>query len=96
MRTIRIPSRPAPEGRRRARMGDAYPCVVCGLPISKPRFVCHMIGGGGVALHPEDEAEFAADTEAQAGDMGCYPIGGDCLKRHPAMLPFVTKAGGAS
>lgn len=94
MRTIDIPKKPAPERMKRARPGDenSYPCVICGLSVSKPRFHCHMIGGGGVALHPDDESEFAADSSEQAGDMGFYPVGSDCLRRFPEMKPFVIKA----
>lgn len=88
MRTITIPKNPAPEEMKRARNTEAsYPCVICGLPVSKPRFYCHMIGGGGVALHPADEAEYQPD----GGDMGSYPVGSDCLRRFPEMKPFTVR-----
>jgi hypothetical protein len=90
MRTIDIPRNPAPEKMKRMRPGDgnSYPCVICGIAVTKPKFMCHMIGGGGVALHPDDENLFAQDAEAQRGDLGCQPIGTDCLRRYPEMKPF--------
>lgn len=94
MRTIDIPDNPAPEKMIRARAAgpDAYPCVICGIPVNKPRFMCHVVGGGGVALHPDDEHLFAADEAALNGDVGCHPVGADCLRRFPEMKPFVFRA----
>ena len=91
MRTIRIPEARAPQRlivARSARSGDAYPCVVCGIPVTRPRFVCHVIEGGGVALHPEDEALYVPD----GGDMCCQPVGTDCLRRHPELKPYASRA----
>lgn len=84
MRTIIIPQNPAPEKMKRARGADAYPCVICGIPVTKPRFYCHEIEGGGVALHPADEAKYQPD----GGDLGCQPVGSDCLRRFPEMKPY--------
>lgn len=90
-RTIGIPSvelsRSLVEASRR-RHGDAYTCVICGLAMPKPKFMCHVIEGGGVALHVEDEALYVSD----GGDMNFLPIGSDCLKRHPEMKPYSVKA----
>lgn len=68
--------------------GDTYPCACCGLPVPKPKFYVHMIHGGGVALHPDDEDIYIED----GGDMGLQPVGTDCLKRHPELKPFTQKA----
>lgn len=89
MRTISIPTNPAPKKMQKARSGDCDPCVICGIGVAKPKFQCHVIGGGGIALLPDDEALFAADATAQAGDLGCQPVGTDCLRRFPAMKPYV-------
>lgn len=92
IRTILIPKNPAPAPMKRVRGGDGLPCVICGLTVTKPKFECHLVLGGDHALHPEDEAAFAADTEQQRGDMGYYPVGTDCLRRFPEMRPFSFKA----
>lgn len=92
MKTMKLPHHPVPENLRRAREGragsGAYPCVVCGLPVARPRFYVHMIEGGGVALHPDFEATWVAD----GGDMGLYPVGPECLRRHPELKPYLHKA----
>jgi hypothetical protein len=93
-RTIAIPERRAPASlRERGQTGSSYPCVVCGVHVRSPKWELHMISGGGVALHPADEALFAADEAASGGDMGFYPIGADCLRQHPELRPFVLKVG---
>lgn len=90
-RTINIPSVELPsslvEGSRR-RHGDAYTCVICGLAMPKPKFMCHVIEGGGVALHVDDERLYVSD----GGDMNFLPVGADCLKRHPEMKPYAVEA----
>lgn len=91
LRTIEIPRSPAPDKRRRAG-GDAYPCVVCGIAVTKPKFTCHLIDGGGTALHRDDEDRYEPD----GGDVGHYPIGTDCLRRHPEMKDYVHKVQEAS
>ena len=92
MRTIKIPSNPSPDQIKRARSADAYPCVICGIPVTKPKFICHEVYGGGWAVHPGDETVFAADKSLESGDLGCQPVGTDCLRRFPEMKPFVFSA----
>ena len=90
-RTLRIPESRAPENLIRARErkhGDAFACIICGLPAPAPKFYCHVIDGGGTALHAEDEALYVPD----GGDMLFLPVGPECLKKHPEMKPFVVKA----
>lgn len=90
-RTIAIPDARAPENliqARQRRYGSAYGCVVCGLPMPEPKFYCHVIEGGGVALHPEDEALYVPD----GGDMCHLPLGTECLRKHPQLRPFSIKA----
>jgi hypothetical protein len=94
LRTIVIPEVDIPQKLKDAQWsrknvdGDTYPCACCGLPVPKPKFYVHMIDGGGIALHPDDEALYTDD----GGDMGLQPVGTDCLKRHPELKPFVQKA----
>lgn len=89
LRTITIPRKPAPAKGRRGTIGDgdAYPCVICGIPVAKPRFTCHVIDGGGTALHRDDEDAYEPD----GGDLGHYPVGTDCLRQNPQMKEYVHK-----
>ncbi len=90
-RTIAIPEARAPEKliqARSRRHGSAYGCIVCGLPTPSPRFYCHVIEGGGVALHPDDEHLYVPD----GGDMCHLPLGSECLRKHPQLKPFAIKA----
>jgi hypothetical protein len=67
---------------------NSIPCYVCAKPIRKDRvrFMLHVHCGGGVAV-TEDEA-----TKLDArGDLGCHPIGSDCLRRHPELKPYAIK-----
>lgn len=88
LRTMPIPQNRAPDKLIRAReqrAGDAYPCIVCGLPVPYPRFMVHVIKGGGVALHAADENAYQPD----GGDLGLYPIGPECRKRYPELRPYI-------
>jgi len=90
-RVLRIPQERASEKlirAREARNGDGYPCVVCGLPMPAPKFLCHVIDGGGYAVHPDDDALYAPD----GGDMGCQPVGTECLRKNPELKPYVFRA----
>lgn len=90
LRKIDIPKRDLPkkfvEARRR-RSGSAYGCVVCDLPIPAPKFMCHVVDGGGVALHVGDEDRYVPD----GGDLAFLPLGTDCLRRHPELKPYAHK-----
>ena len=67
---------------------DSIPCYVCAKPIREDRikYMLHIHCGGGVAV---TEAEAA--TLDEAGDLGCHPIGVDCLRRHPELKPYAIK-----
>ena len=67
---------------------DSTPCYICAKPIREDRikYMLHIHCGGGVAV---TEAEAA--TLDEAGDLGCHPIGADCLRRHPELKPYVFK-----
>lgn len=54
------------------------PCCRCGKQIKNvvtARRV-HLISGGHIVLHPEDEPLYVPD----GGDVGCHPIGPDCAR----------------
>jgi hypothetical protein len=59
-------------------------CIACqrDLDPSKPAFWVHCVDGAPYALHPEDEAIYnALPDSAKGGEMGCFPIGNDCVKK---------------
>jgi len=79
LRTMRLPrSEKRHEGYPE---GDLQPCAVCGRTIrNEARAVwVHIVDGGGVILHRDDEAAYASD----GGDLGLYPVGPECAKRIP-------------
>jgi hypothetical protein len=57
-----------------------YSCVNCHRAISKKKGnyrLVHVVSGGVMYLHPEDEALYTPDT----GDCGLFPVGMDCAKK---------------
>ena len=65
------------------------PCAVCGKPIRDGAwpYAVHIHNGGDVIV---TEAE--AKTLDPAADLGGYPLGRDCLRNHPELLPYVQEA----
>lgn len=66
-----------------------YPCVICGREVKpgpKTAYV-HLHYGGGVAILPEEEEQ--ANRECPGGNLGAYPVGADCLRKHPELKPYV-------
>lgn len=64
---------------RRDPKGD-YCCVNCHRPINKEKGnyrLIHVVNGGDMYLHPEDEALYVSD----AGDCGLSPVGVDCATK---------------
>ena len=41
----------------------------------------HMVDGGAMVLHPEDEAIFAATPNTANGDCGFFLVGMDCARK---------------
>ena len=67
---------------------DYFPCVVCGKPILyvKARYLVQLSDGGNEIISEEE-----VTTLGQTGEMGLYPIGADCLRRHPEIKPYVQR-----
>lgn len=87
-RLIPIPKVEVPEGLRRGSKktgGDAYPCVVCQVPCNKPKYMVHLVAGGGMLCHPDDEY---ADEKS---DLYWYPVGACCLKKFPHLKEYAVK-----
>lgn len=70
--------------------GPTYPCVICGRPCPKPKFMVwlHM---GGTHLVTVEEGEKLRASGKDEGDVGGHPIGSDCLKKHPELKPYAWK-----
>jgi len=79
---ITVPKHPD-YSKNSAKPSEHYPCVVCGKPASNPRYMVHLHNGGSTIV-TEDEAE----QLDPAGDMSLYPLGSDCLKKHPELKPY--------
>lgn len=55
------------------------PCVCCGRDVRKPGGWVHVIHGGGVMLHKDDEDAYQPDGD----DLGLQPVGSDCVRLIP-------------
>jgi hypothetical protein len=65
------------------------PCVVCGkaTKTDKARHI-HLHLGGSHAV-TEREADDLNESGRDNEDMGAYPIGNCCLRKHPELKPYV-------
>jgi len=61
-------------------VGDA--CVVCSRPIAEPKYMVRIYAGCDICTDAEAEANPDADT-------GFYPIGTECIRKHPQIKPYV-------
>lgn len=71
---------------RNAERCKGIPCVICGRHAPRTPYYVHLHRGGATVV---TEAEAA--TLGEAGDMGAYPIGVDCLAKHPEIGPYVAR-----
>lgn len=76
------------ENLERTGNGEHQPCIVCGRGIKSE--ACHMVHvhRGGTHLVTEEEAAVLDG----ASDLGLYPIGPCCLRRHPEIKPYTRAA----
>lgn len=58
-------------------LGGKPGCVRCDAKVNldKCKWV-HVIGGGGMVLHPDSESEYVSD----AADLYMHPVGPECAK----------------
>lgn len=84
---IAIPVHPRyAENKDRFAQPNAQPCIVCGKAVTKPRWMVHLHCGGS---HVVTEAE--ADTLPANQDLGAYPLGSDCYRRHPELHAYASR-----
>lgn len=78
---IPIPSSP---GRDERQITDKPQCVVCNRIVNREKCVWIHTREGYYAVTEEE-----TKTLDPAGDSGCYPVGPDCLRRHPELKPYL-------
>lgn len=85
---IKIPYSPNYEknAQRRNDDKDALPCAVCGKQVSKPRWWVHVHMGGSHIVTDEEAAGLDP-----AADMYFFPLGSDCLRKHPELKAYAHK-----
>jgi hypothetical protein len=69
---------------------NAYPCIICGKSVNNPKHFVRLFYGATVVM--ETEARAIIEKEGEGGDMLYYPVGSDCLKKHPELKPYVEDA----
>lgn len=52
-------------------------CAVCGRKLLGDFTTVHIVAGGDLILHPDDEATYVSDP----GDMGAWDIGPECARK---------------
>ena len=62
------------------RIGKGRPCVICGRAVVAPKSMVRVGLGGGHLMDKDDYRK---------GDLGFCPVGSDCLRRNPAVAPYV-------
>jgi hypothetical protein len=69
----------------------AMPCLVCGKPVNNPKWQIRVHEGGFTAV-TEAEADLLNQQGCSDADLGCHPIGANCLKKHPELQPYAVPA----
>ena len=70
---------------KRFGVNDGSQCIICSAKIKKldnHRLWVRIISGSHIGT--SDEAQHNQDA-----DMGYYPIGADCLRNNPQIIPYV-------
>jgi len=82
---VKIPEHPQWEARQsRCDYHESHPCIVCGKPIKNAfeneEVYWLRLGPGG------KNYAIPCETPDQGGaEMGCEPVGNDCLRRNPEL-----------
>jgi hypothetical protein len=70
--------------------GSEQPCIICGRAVRNKKYtVWEHCGGWTVVTRAEGERLNASGREGE--DLGNYPIGADCLRKHPELKPYVNE-----
>ncbi len=66
------------------------PCVICNRPVKLlARTKMVWVHKGGSHVVTVDEGNRLNDAGEAGGDLGGQPIGSDCLRRHPEIVPYL-------
>ena len=72
---------------------DRLRCAVCDRPVREAAALwVHVIDNGATAVPPSA----TLDHGAAEGSMGCFPVGGDCARRHFRGIAESPTVGGAA
>jgi hypothetical protein len=67
------------------------PCIICGRGVREPwKYTVHMYWGT-TLVTAEEIATLSNDELPENADLGMWPIGADCLKKHPEIIPYLLK-----
>jgi hypothetical protein len=87
---IEIPQHPDFSKNVGKGFGEHLYCIVCGKSVSNPKHHIRLFWGStGVT---QTEANDIIANEGEGGDLGCYPVGSDCLRKHPELKPYTDDA----
>lgn len=64
---------------------NTSPCICCGKPVKNAKYWV-ATWDGYYAVTQDEVGELDP-----AGDSGGFPIGADCLRKHPELKPYVVK-----
>lgn len=84
-----IPSSPHYDRNIKKHGHQCEPCVVCGCPVTRPRYRLHCTDGATWIGLSTLECDPEHCGNAGQSCMGFYAIGPDCLRKHPELKQYV-------
>lgn len=72
---------------------DYTPCVICGKAVNtdRPGTAWVRVHNGGYSIVTDAEAIALNNEGRSSADMYYFPVGPDCLKRHPELKPYTAR-----
>lgn len=67
------------------------PCIVCGRAIKSETPAMVRVYWGSHIVTAEEAEQLHISEGGDGGDLYYYPIGPDCLRRHPGIRPYVRR-----
>jgi hypothetical protein len=64
------------------------PCIICGKPVEMAGNPAMVRVFWGTHIVTDAEARGIISREGEGGDVGGYPIGAGCLRKHPEIRPY--------
>lgn len=66
---------------------DGTHCIICNAPVNPDQRVTYFVR----VIASTDIGTPEEAKKDPSADMGWYPIGNDCLRRHPELRPYADK-----